>query len=73
MHMSVLQASSRIAILGGGLIKEWELLGPRVRTAFDQLLIGASQRATVRIEPAAAGELAGAVGAALLAATEAIG
>jgi glucokinase len=62
-----------IIILGGGLIKEWELLGPRVRTAFDQLLIGASQRATVRIEPAAAGELAGAVGAALLAATEAIG
>lgn len=60
-------------ILGGGLIEEWELWGPRVRTAFDQLLIGASQRATVRIEPAAAGELAGAVGAALLAASEAVG
>jgi len=30
-------------------------------------LIGAHQRATVRIEPAAAGESAGAVGAALLA------
>lgn len=62
-----------IIILGGGLIEEWELWGPRVRTAFDQLLIGASQRATVRIEPAAAGELAGAVGAALLAASEAVG
>ena len=60
-------------ILGGGLIEEWELWGPRVRTAFDQLLIGASQRATVRIEPAAAGELAGALGAALLAASEAVG
>ena len=62
-----------IIILGGGLIEEWELWGPRVRTAFDQLLIGASQRATVRIEPAAAGELAGALGAALLAASEAVG
>lgn len=62
-----------IIILGGGLIEEWELWGPRVRTAFDQLLIGASQRATVRIEPATAGELAGAVGAALLAASEAVG
>ena len=62
-----------IIILGGGLVEEWELWGPRVRTAFDQLLIGASQRATVRIEPAAAGELAGALGAALLAASEAVG
>lgn len=56
-----------IIIVGGGLIEEWELFGPKVRTAFDQLLIGAHQRATVRIEPAAAGESAGAVGAALLA------
>ena len=60
-----------IIIVGGGLIEEWELFGPKVRTAFDQLLIGAHQRATVRIEPAAAGESAGAVGAALLAVGEA--
>ena len=57
-----------IIILGGGLIEEWDLFGPRVRTAFDKLLIGADQRETVRIEPAAAGESAGAIGAAMLAA-----
>ena len=55
-----------IIILGGGLVEEWELFGPRVQRAFDELLIGARQRGSVPIVPAAAGESAGAIGAALL-------
>ncbi len=56
-------------VLGGGLLGAGELLLTPVRAAFGRLVEGASRRAEVDIVPAALGEQAGAVGAALLAAS----
>ena len=53
-------------VLGGGLIEAGELLLGPVRTAFGQLLTGASHRPAVAIVPATLGEHAGAIGAACL-------
>ncbi|HEV2760128.1 MAG TPA: ROK family protein [Acidimicrobiales bacterium] len=53
-------------VLGGGLIEAGDLLLGPVRTAFDDLLTGASHRPAIAIVPAALGEHAGAIGAACL-------
>ncbi|MCP3856331.1 MAG: ROK family protein [Actinomycetia bacterium] len=57
-------------ILGGGLVRDWDLFGPRVRRHLNEVLVAAEHRPEIRVEPAAAGEAAGALGAALLAADE---
>jgi glucokinase len=57
-------------VVGGGLVRDWDLFGPRVRRNLDEVLLAAEHRPTVRVEPAASGEAAGALGAALLAARE---
>jgi predicted NBD/HSP70 family sugar kinase len=57
-------------VVGGGLVRDWDLFGPRVRRNLDEVLLAAEHRPTVRVEPAASGEAAGALGAALLAASE---
>ena len=57
-------------ILGGGLVRDWDLFGPRVRRYLNEVLVAAEHRPAIRVEPAAAGEAAGALGAAFLAAEE---
>ncbi len=57
----------RVIVLGGGLIEAGDLLLPPVRVAFDRL-VEAGRLRGVRIEAAALGERAGAVGSALIAA-----
>lgn len=57
-------------VVGGGLVRDWDLFGPRVRRHLGELLVAAEHRPTIGVEPAAAGEAAGALGAALLAAHE---
>lgn len=59
-----------VIIVGGGLVRDWDLLGPRVTAHLDDLLLARRHRPPIRIEPAVAGEAAGAVGAGVLAATE---
>jgi glucokinase len=56
-----------VVVLGGGLIEEADLLMPPVRRHFATLLYAPEHRPHPRLEPAALGERAGAVGAALLA------
>ncbi|MEZ5376596.1 MAG: ROK family protein [Acidimicrobiales bacterium] len=56
-----------LIIVGGGLVRDWDLYGPRVQRVFGEVLLAAQHRPTIRIEPAMAGEAAGAFGAALLA------
>jgi glucokinase len=59
-----------VIVLGGGMVEAGDvLLGP-VRAAYDGLVMGGRRRPPVRIEAAALGEHAGAIGAALLAAGE---
>jgi glucokinase len=53
-------------VLGGGLVEAGELLLGPVRTAFAQLLTGASHRPAIAIMPATLGEHAGAIGAGCL-------
>ena len=56
-----------IVVLGGGLIESGDvLLGP-VRIALDEMSLGASARPRLQVVPAALGERAGSIGAALLA------
>ncbi|MCP5028982.1 MAG: ROK family protein [Actinomycetia bacterium] len=57
-------------VVGGGLVRDWDLFGPRVRRHLGEVLVAAEHRPEIRVEPAAAGEAAGALGAALLAAHE---
>jgi glucokinase len=54
-------------VLGGGMVACGSVLLDPVRAAFTELLAGAGHRPTVRVEQAALGERAGAIGAALLA------
>ena len=60
-----------VFVLGGGLVEAGEVLLAPVRTAFASLLDGAEHRPLVDIVPAELGERAGAIGAALLAASAA--
>ena len=57
-----------VIVLGGGLIGAGEVLMGPTRRAFADLVEAAATRGKLRIEPAALGQRAGAVGAALLAA-----
>lgn len=59
-----------LIIVGGGLVRDWDLLADRVNGYLAQVLVGARHRPRLRVEPASAGEAAGALGAAMLAATE---
>ena len=59
-----------LIVLGGGLVRDWDLFGPRVGHHLGSVLLAAHHRPAIRLEPAAAGEAAGALGAALLAAQE---
>ncbi len=54
-------------VLGGGLVEAGEVLLDPVRSAFADLVEGAEHRPDIEIVPAALGERAGAIGAALLA------
>ncbi len=56
-----------VVVVGGGLVSEWDLFGSGVRHHTGAVLFGSAHRDAVRIEPAAAGEAAGARGASLLA------
>ncbi|MCP4957709.1 MAG: ROK family protein [Actinomycetia bacterium] len=59
-----------LIIVGGGLVRDWDLFGPRVGVYLNEVLVAAEHRPPIRCEPAVAGEAAGALGAAFLAATE---
>ena len=54
-------------VLGGGLVRDWDLFGADVIAHFAGLLVGADYRPVIRVEPATAGDRAGALGAGLLA------
>ncbi len=54
-------------IVGGGLVRDWDLFGPRVRATLGEVLVAGAHRPVIKVEPARAGEAAGALGAALLA------
>jgi len=56
-----------VIVVGGGLVDAADLLLPEVRTRLRDLALAGRQRPEVRIVPAALGERAGAIGAALLA------
>lgn len=56
-----------LVVLGGGLVEAVTLVLPTIRTTFVSMLEGASQRPEIGIVPAALGERAGAIGAALAA------
>lgn len=58
-----------VVVVGGGLVEAGELLLRPVRAAFTDLVLAPERRPPVRIVAAALGERAGAVGAALLAAS----
>jgi glucokinase len=58
---------SELIVIGGGLVAAGEVLLAPVRAAFADLVLGGGHRPPVRIEEAALGPSAGAVGAALLA------
>jgi glucokinase len=55
-----------LIVIGGGLVEAADLLLPEVRARFADLVMGGEQRPEVPIMPAALGEVAGAIGAALL-------
>ncbi|MEQ1786501.1 MAG: ROK family protein [Acidimicrobiales bacterium] len=57
-----------VIVIGGGLVEAADLLLPEVRRHFASLVMAGEQRPVVPIVPAALGERAGAIGAALLAA-----
>jgi glucokinase len=52
-------------VLGGGVVQAGDLLVASARSTFAELLEGGDRRPVAAIEPAAFGERAGAVGAAL--------
>ena len=56
-----------VIVIGGGLVEAADLLLPTLRTAFLGQILGGDQRAPIVIVPAALGERAGAIGAAVLA------
>lgn len=58
---------SEVVIIGGGLVEAGDLVMTPIRRAFPEVMFGVSARPTVRIERASMGELAGAIGAGLLA------
>lgn len=57
-----------VIVIGGGLVEAADLLLPEVRTRFEDLVLAGDRRPAVQIVPAALGERAGAIGAALLSA-----
>jgi glucokinase len=57
-------------VLGGGLAEHIDLVLGATRTAFDELLVDRQYRPPIEIRPAALGERAGAIGAALAAREE---
>lgn len=59
-----------VVVIGGGLVEAADLLLPPVRSAFADLVMAGDQRPEVPIVPAALGERAGALGAAVLAADQ---
>jgi glucokinase len=56
-----------LIVVGGGLVEAADLILPEVRTRFADLVMAGDQRPEVPIVPAALGERAGAIGAAVLA------
>ena len=58
-----------IIVIGGGLVEAADLLLPEVRSRFAVLVMAGEHRPVVPIVPAELGEHAGAIGAALLAAS----
>lgn len=62
---------SSLVVVGGGLVAAGDLLLDPVRAAFDAQVMAPGERGDVRIVPARLGELAGAIGAALLGGREA--
>jgi glucokinase len=56
-----------IIVIGGGLVEAADLVLPEVRSRFAALVMAGEQRPLVSIVPAALGDRAGAIGAALLA------
>lgn len=56
-----------VIVVGGGLVEAADLLLPEVRTQFKGLVMAGDERPDVLIVPAALGERAGAIGAAVLA------
>jgi glucokinase len=58
-----------IIVIGGGLVEAADLLLPEVRSRVSALVMAGEQRPVVSIVPAELGEHAGAIGAALLAAS----
>lgn len=59
-----------LVIVGGGLVREWDLYGDSVSRALGDLLLAADHRPPISVVPARAGVGAGALGAALLARAE---
>jgi len=55
-----------LIIVGGGLVAEWELLGDRICSSFDEMLLASDQRNRIALKPAQNGTAAGAIGASLL-------
>ncbi|MCP4225528.1 MAG: ROK family protein [Actinomycetia bacterium] len=70
MANCAVMSDPEMIVVGGGLVRDWDLFGPRVRRYLDEVLLASEHRPAIRVEPAAAGEAAGALGAALLAAKE---
>ena len=56
-----------VIVIGGGLVGAGDLLLEPTRKAYEEILYAGAQRPTVAIVPAFLGEVAGAVGAALMA------
>jgi glucokinase len=54
-----------LIVLGGSLVSEWDVLSGPVGRHYSEMVLAGGRREPVRIEPAAMGERAGAVGAAL--------
>lgn len=54
-----------LIVLGGSLVADWDLLSTPVIRHYSEMVLAGDFREPVRIEPAAIGERAGAVGAAL--------
>ncbi|HBV25472.1 MAG TPA: hypothetical protein DEB44_06040, partial [Acidimicrobiaceae bacterium] len=55
-----------VIVIGGGIASDWALFGSRIQKWFQQLTQNAPLRQTIPIEPAVAGDAAGALGAALM-------
>lgn len=56
-----------LIVLGGSLVTDWDLIDGPVSGHFADMVLGGARRDPVRIEPAAMGKRAGALGAALAA------